>query len=157
MVDIVYSTETWETFYPDFLPVWYATHQAETDTVAPTLVDVFDFDATRYALLEEQNALTITTARENEKLIGYVVSIRTTHLHHYKLTTASPSLYYVLSEYRRRCIGSTLFRYTQDVLKAQGVMLFIVGAKTYLPYQVVFEHLGFHAIETVFIKRIDTV
>lgn len=80
------------------------------------------------------------TARDEEKLVGYIVFTVSRNLRHMHLIEATSSGWYVEPEYRAR-IGSEIVKKSSRFLKASGVhkVKFILGGKAAL----LLERLGY--------------
>ena len=100
-----------------------------------------------YQQLEDINALHIVTARGDEKLVGYYVSIITTH-HHYKdALVAENDLHYILPEYRRGWLGYKFLKEVIQFLKRRNVGIIMHSMKVSHSYLPLTERLGFRLME----------
>ncbi len=100
-----------------------------------------------YQRLEDINALHIVTARDDEKLVGYYVSIITTH-HHYKdALVAENDLHYILPEYRKGWLGYKFLKKVTQYLKKRNVSIILHNMKVNHSYLPLTERLGFRLME----------
>ena len=96
-----------------------------------------------YQQLEDIDALHIVTARDNEKLVGYYVSIITTH-HHYKdALIAENDLHYILPEYRKGWLGYKFLKQAIQFLKDRNVDIILHTMKADHSYLPITKRLGF--------------
>lgn len=149
-MDVTYQVEQWDTFYPDFLPLWEHFHFAESR--ADETAQYRAFNAPGYAAMAANDMLHIMTARDVGQLVGYFVSFIVPHMNQADCLYALSPLYFLHPAYRGKGVGGRLVKATEAHLKAHGAMFMIVGAKTYLPYRAVFEHYGYRDVETTLLK-----
>ena len=96
-----------------------------------------------YQRLEDINALHIVTARDAEKLVGYYVSIITTH-HHYKdALIAENDVHYILPRYRKGWLGYKFLKQVIQFLKARNVDIILHTMKADHSYLPITKRLGF--------------
>ncbi len=100
-------------------------------------------DWKRYQQIENMNALHIVTARDNEKLIGYYVSIIATH-HHYKdALIAENDVHYILPKYRKGWLGYKFLKQVIQFLKERNVDIILHSMKADHSYLPITKRLGF--------------
>lgn len=108
-----------------------------------------------YVVAEERGALCICTARDDEKLIGYVVYLVGPADHYSTTVFAESDIYWIAPEHRNLTIGSQLFGFTEERLKLRGVVVMHTRFKLEHPAAgALLEHLGHRKIETVVEKVI---
>ena len=100
-----------------------------------------------YQQLADNNILHIVTARDDEKLVGYYVSIIYTHPHHKGVLTAENDLHYILPEYRKGWLGYKFLKQVVQFLKKRNVKMIFHSMKTSQAYLPLTERLGFKLIE----------
>lgn len=106
-----------------------------------------DPDWNVYQKLEDNNLLHIVTARDNEKLVGYYVSIIATH-HHYKNSIiAENDIHYVLPEYRKGWLGYKFLKQVIQFLKKRKVDIILHTMKEDHSYLPITKRLGFKLID----------
>lgn len=127
---ISYQLEKWNAFAKDFEHIWLTEHRAEVQGPDSTAI----LNMAMYAAHEEDLNLVVITARDEDKLVGYVVTILVFDLPFLGNQTANVAFYYVLQSYRKQGIGSKLFELAENYLPALGVDGIYVSAKTSLPY-----------------------
>jgi ribosomal protein S18 acetylase RimI-like enzyme len=109
-----------------------------------------------YINLQVQKRLPIITARINGKLVGYIIWIVFSHLHHKTEKQASADTYYVKKEYRSGYnIGKEMFDRSDNVLRDMGCKDILVFSRndfsTILPK--FFRKIGFSDYGGLFFKR----
>jgi len=96
-----------------------------------------------YQRLEDISTLHIVTARDCEKLIGYYVSIITTHHHYMDALIAENDIHYILPEYRKGWLGYKFLKRVIQFLKARNVNIILHTMKADHSYLPITERLGF--------------
>lgn len=127
--------------------------QEHYDEVYP-IRNVFDWnmDWDTYEKLEELAMLKIFTARDSEKLAGYLWVIISPNLHSKGSAIACDDGLFVVKDYRGASVAKDLIRFTEKCLKEDGLKVFhIVGTKE-KPIDVIMMRMGYTAIETKFQK-----
>lgn len=115
---------------------------------------VLDPDYEKYRRMVERDALVIITAREDEKLIGYVVIICDTHLHYKTLKVALEDIHYVDPAYRRHGIFTGMLIEAERVLSERGIKIALFRVKPKSDHGALFEGQGYAPLETVWGKRL---
>lgn len=146
---ITYHTEAWSHFWPDATPLWEQEHRVETHP--PEIVNG-RVNVGTYAALDAFGLLDITTAREDMRLAGYVITMITEGLHWADILTGYMSFYFLTRRLRRQGIGGAMFRHAFATLERRGVQLVISAAKLSLGYAPTLHHLGFVDHEMCMLK-----
>jgi len=109
-----------------------------------------------YRRLEELGILHIITARERDKLAGYIFHMVHPHLHYVGSLTAFTDLLYLRKEYTRGMTAASryrdLIRASEKMLRDLGVQRVYLMTKTHLDLTALFENMGFKLIEKNFSK-----
>lgn len=114
-----------------------------------------DADYERYIGLENLGVLHCMTARDGDKLVGYLFNMVVYHLHHKGVKTAAADLVYVLPEYRKNTgIGLALVKAAIQEMKSLGVEKIYMAAKKNTSFSSMLVRLGFRHIEDNFSMRI---
>lgn len=124
------------------------------NTVAKQDIPPYDFEWGQYLTLQNNSMLTVTVARDYDKLIGFTLYVRTYQPHHKTLYIAECDTIAVDMHYRGRGVGRGLYQFTEGVLKAQGVRQIINRYRECYDTKPMFESLGFKAIERVYMKEV---
>lgn len=146
-----YAVEKWRDIKAEMLPL-LVEHWRE---IALNHADVpLDIDEPRYDALCASGALHIVTVRRGGALIGYHVAIVSGHLHYKSTLHGITDVYYIVKALRHGVTGLRMFQRVERELKAMGVRKLFTGTKLHLDQGRLFEHLGYHAVETLYAKII---
>ena len=109
-----------------------------------------------YMRLEALNVLHIVTARDKGRLVGYVFSLVTPHLHYKRSLTAYTDLMYLRHEYTRGMATAARYRdlllFSEKMLRDMGVQKRYLMTKVYHDLTPLFERLGYKLIEKICAK-----
>jgi GNAT superfamily N-acetyltransferase len=108
----------------------------------------------RYAELEQLGALSVVTARENGRLVGYSCMLLAPGLHYQSCYEARMDIFWLAPEVRGRMGGLRLFRAVEQELKRRGVQRVYVGSKLHRDVGRLFMALHYRPIETWYSKMI---
>ena len=111
-----------------------------------------DYD--KYQTLCDSDLLHIVTARDEDVLVGYFISILVPHLHYKDHMYALNDIVFIAAEYRNAKFGLSLFKYAEEALKDKGVSVMIIHMKTSLPFDSLCEGLGYDYAERSYSKFI---
>lgn len=111
-----------------------------------------DPDWGRYESLERGGALSIVTARNNGKLVGYSVMVVQPGLHYRSCLEARMDIFWLAPELRGRMGGVRLFKAVEAELKRRGVKRIYAGSKLHKDSSRLFVALGYKPIEQWFSK-----
>ena len=106
-----------------------------------------DLDIDQFRLLEESGILRMITARNEGKLIGYVVWLIFPHLHFKGVSHAMADLYHVAKSERGKGTGRAMFEYAINYCKGSGVRRILMGEKIAHPHSKLLESFGFEMTE----------
>jgi len=110
-------------------------------------------DWLRYKEMYDQGIAHVVTARtETNKLVGYAVLLITHNAHHKQVKLAEGDGYFLQHEYRRGSAGRRLLQAVEDMAKRLGATQFYQKVKLYKDVGVLFERMGYKAIERVYVK-----
>jgi len=107
-----------------------------------------------YQQLEDMNTLHIVTARDDDKLIGYYVSIIYTHQHYMGTVVAENDLHYLLPEYRKGWLGYKFLKQVIQFLKERNVDVITHSMTVRHSYLPIVERLGFRLVEYKLIMEV---
>ena len=111
-------------------------------------------DYEKYLLLEELGALHTVTAREDDKLVGYYISVISPHLHYKEITHAVNDMLYLIKDYRKGRNALNMFKYAEEDLKNKGVSIITIGMRVDKPFDSLCKALGYTNEERVYSKYI---
>jgi hypothetical protein len=140
---------------------WKAIDQ-EIETISPLhwkelaldqLLFTPDLDHERYLKMDELGMMHVVTARDDHKLVGYIICFVMPHFH-YKSSglTALADMYYLLHEYRKGGLGARMFMEMERGLKARNVIRAHMSCKVHDDHQVLFEKMGWTFTDKTFSK-----
>jgi Acetyltransferase (GNAT) family len=111
-------------------------------------------DIEKMKILESLGMFTVITARDEGKLVGYLLAVVSTHLHY---RTSPPMFivdaYYISLEYRNGT-GAKLFRFAEVIAKQLGTIKIYLSCKVHKDHSKFFKVLGYKLSDYAFIKRI---
>ena len=150
MPDITYQKEPWRLVEDEIIPL-AKEHFVECD---PTHgMAKFEFDRDGMLVLESNNMLHVTTARDGTRLVGYIVNLVMPRHLMFNKPFASHLGWYVLPGYRRKMVGMRLLEQAERLL--QGVVELTLGMHTHTTdASKMFLRLGWEKSETNYMKWI---
>jgi hypothetical protein len=148
---IHYQVERWNDIQPELEPfaVLHWQEIALDHNVVP-----LDMDWDKYKDLDDKEVLHVVTARNEEGIVGYHISIICGHLHYKSTLHALVDLYYLAPLFRTGRTGLKLFQFTENSLKALGVKKIVTGTKVHFNHGRLFEHMGYTNTEVIYTKLI---
>lgn len=117
-------------------------------------VMVFKPDIERFQDIENTGLLLSIAAFDEDKMVGYSVTILHTHLHYADLKCAYNDMLYVHPEYRKGRVGLQLIRETQRLCKARGVQFMTWHAKEDTPLATLLPKLGCKVQDIIFSEEL---
>ena len=106
-----------------------------------------------YSVIADAGILKTITARDGDKLVGYILMLIHKHFHH-KEKFAINDIFYIKPEYRKGFTGINLFKFTESIMKKEGVRIMMLSCKTHLDKGTIFKRLGFKPTEISYSKLI---
>lgn len=110
-------------------------------------------DWDQYFTLEDAGALKFFTAREGEKLIGYIVVIVVAPLTTKGSLVAMLDSVYVAKPYRGKT-GRKLFAFVESCMKDDGIYRVMASSSAKRPIGAFLERMGYCEVETKFEKAL---
>lgn len=107
-----------------------------------------------YESLENLELMYTVTARDEDKLIGYINVLLSPQLHYKSWVTAQEDIVYLLPEYRKGFIFQRMLRYAEGIAKSRGAVIFYAHMKSDHDYSVVLKRAGYTEIEKKFEKQL---
>jgi hypothetical protein len=126
-------------------------HYDEIETLKDFPLDP-DYDT--FEAIYRAGKMVYITAKDEGKLVGYMVFFITPHMHSKNCLTAHEDIYFLMPEYRKGRNGIKMFKLAEDYLKSIGVDLIISATKIKFDYSSLFKYLGYKPIDKVFTKVI---
>jgi hypothetical protein len=154
-VEILYSKERFVDLAPELPEIFYK-HWQEIALNKDTIP--LDPAWSEYMRLEALGVLHIVTARDGGRLVGYIFSLVTPHLHYKKSLTAYTDLMYFRREYTRGMATFSRYRdlllFSEKMLRDMGVQKRYLMTKVYHDLTPLFERLGYKLIEKICVKML---
>lgn len=113
-----------------------------------------DPDWQRYRRIDAEGLLSVTTAREEGKLVGYQVYIVTPHLHYKSSLTALSDVLYLAPEHRQGTTGIRLMKAAEEALVKRGVQKVVQNVKLKNDWGLILERMGYSPIERIYAKML---
>jgi hypothetical protein len=110
----------------------------------------FDPDWERYAAMAELGIIHIVTARDDERLIGYFVSLVSPGMHYKQTLYALNDVLWLHPDYRGGTTAYKMFQYAFVQLKALGVDCISIHMKTDAPFEKLCQKLGMQKQEYLY-------
>jgi hypothetical protein len=107
-----------------------------------------------YMEMEGVGVLHVVTARDEGRLVGYVIAMVLPNLHYSDCMMAVEDVYYLLPEYRRGRTGIKLFQAFEARMKEVGANRIVITTKVHLDHTRLLEYLGYRFFEKGFTKVI---
>ncbi len=113
-------------------------------------------DYTTYFTLEKAGVLHVVSVRDDDKLVGYHMSLIHPHMHYKESLTAFTDIFFIQKDYRKGRVGINLFKFMENSLRAKGVQKIYMGTKLKLDIGPVLDKLGYTAVERIYTKLLRT-
>lgn len=119
-----------------------------------TAKEVFDLqmDWDLYIKLENSGLLKVFTARDDNKLVGYLCVVISPNLHSKGTLTASEDGLFVDKPYRGGSVATGLVEFAEKCLKDDGLKILIFTGSVDKPIDGLMDHLDYSPIETRYKK-----
>ncbi|MDE2098056.1 MAG: GNAT family N-acetyltransferase [Patescibacteria group bacterium] len=149
---IAFKQETYDEIIGDGLPLLKA-HAAEVAHY-PDLMTL-DIDDVLYRAMEAKGRLFIASARDDRKLVGYISIFVAHHPHYRGVLHAAEDVHFVHPDHRDPHTAIGLLRFAEKAMRDRGVHVITLRTKVKHDHGRIFERMGFEAMDTVWIKRLD--
>lgn len=143
MPEITFQEETMSDITAELIPLFHE-HHNETGAFGGMKLRL-NVQWRAYQFIEDKGMLHFVTARSDDELIGYYVSILAPHLHFADIFVAENDTLFLRKEYRKGLTGCKLIKYAGDSLrtKCKVVLLNLPVGKEYISLA---KHSGFELI-----------
>jgi DNA-binding Lrp family transcriptional regulator len=108
-----------------------------------------------YETLERAGILRIYTARLDGDLIGYAVYALGYNMHYGSSLEATEDVLFLVPEQRKGRVGLKLIKFTDALLKVEGVQLVKRHVKFAHDHGRILQRMGYEAIDAIYGKRLD--
>lgn len=147
---ITFQVETVDSWWADAPPLIYDHWQElglDTDLKGDIAVD-------KLRVLEASGSWVTITARDEGKLVGYIVAVLHPHLHY---QSSGPmfivDMYYIKPEYRKG-YGAKMLAFMQQTAKAKGAIKIYLSCKVHKDHTKLFTLMGYRLSDYAFTRRI---
>jgi hypothetical protein len=113
---------------------------------------ILDPDWPAYEALERLGRLWVLTARDQGRLVGYIVMLLTNAMHYRTLSMATDDSHFLHPDYRRGLTGYRMLMMTEKAMAARGIRKCVLRTKFLLDHGKLFERLGFVKEDIVYSK-----
>ncbi|HEY2417117.1 MAG TPA: GNAT family N-acetyltransferase, partial [Steroidobacteraceae bacterium] len=143
----------WATYYRDCEPLWpeHYTEIAVDKDRMPMRPDVATYQA-----LDAAGRLQIVVARDDGRMVGYVLSVIRPHLHYADVLCGYEDAYFLTQSRRRGMVGVKLLREAVRYMQSVGVQKAFFMTKVSLNMGPIFERMGFTMTDVVYSKWIGS-
>jgi len=111
-------------------------------------------DIAKMKALEDLGVWRVLTAREDGRLVGYLLAVVSVHLHYMN----SPRMFivdaYYVSPESRKGTGAKLIRFAETFARELGTIKIYLSCKIHRDHSALFLALGYQLSDYAFIKRI---
>lgn len=104
--------------------------------------------------LEDLGLVIAVTARDDTKLVGYVIYLLQPMMHYAHVRLAQEDAHYLMPEYRTGWNAVRMFRFAEGELRAAGAHATVVHTKAAMDRGSLFSYLGYQRHETLYLKRL---
>ena len=132
----------------------YNTMQWEEIKFFPHLEEELDIDIQTIMLASDSGHYVVLTARDNEKLIGYLTVVASHMLHHKEALLATEDAMYVDPDYRKQGIAQELLSRMITICSEAGVKYFSMTVTPTLDYSKLLERNGFTKGEVTYTRKL---
>lgn len=146
---IQYQQEAFEDLWPD-MTFHLQNHWKEVGSFKEHKIDV-DYDL--FVMMQNAGRLLCCSAREDGKLVGYVVDFIQYHVHYKNVKIANNDAYYIVPEYRAKC-GRGLIKFIEKLEKKMEVYSRITRSKSSNNAARFYELMGYDQAEVAWLKRL---
>nr|BAR35097.1 N-acetyltransferase GCN5 [uncultured Mediterranean phage uvMED] len=151
MIKMQYAEESYNKVKDDIKPL-LEKHWEQIAINKETIKLNPDWD--EYQRLYFAGNLKIFTARDNEELVGYFITVVARNLHYKDHLFAQNDVLYVKPDKRAGMTGFKLIKYAEIELKKMGVSVIHINTKVHAPFDSLMERMGYSLIERLYSKYI---
>lgn len=108
-----------------------------------------------YCTLAEQGILHLVTARDDDNLVGYIVSYVMPHMQHSNTMFAIHEAYFLKREYRKGFAGYKLLKFAEKIVKMYNVEVIMLGVKARHDIKPIMDRLGYVLEEKTYMKILE--
>ena len=150
---VTFQVEDFASLYPEAAPL-LEKHWLE---VAP-YKDLcwLNPDVGAYEKAQAASVLWIATARDGQRLVGYLWLVVAPHLHYKHVLQATDDIHFLHPAYRNAGLVLKFFRFAEHEMRKRGVGIMTLRTKAApaLNHGAIFERLGYDKQDIVYTKRL---
>lgn len=105
-------------------------------------VQELDPDWEAYDRIEQAGKLWVMTAREDGRIVGYIIMLLSMDMHYRNLRRATEDVHFMIPEDRKGLIGYKMLSQTVNAMREKGVQTVTFRTKASDSHGVLFERLG---------------
>lgn len=109
----------------------------------------------KYEMLEANGVLRIFTARLDRQLVGYCVFVLAYNIHYGSSLEANEDVLFLVPEQRKGGTGIRLIKFTDELLKAEGVQVVRRHVKLAHNFGAIYERFGYEPVDQIYMRRLD--
>jgi hypothetical protein len=146
---ITYQEEPFEELWPDMQP-HVLNHWKEVGSFKDYKPDL---DYNIFVAMQNSGQLVCCSARDDGKVVGYMIDFVRYHLHYKTVKVAISDLYYIAEPYRAKC-ARKLLKFIESVEQEMGVHTRVTRSKDANNSGKFHELMGYNASEVTWVKRL---
>ena len=140
---MIFSIEKYEDIVPE-ISILYSMAVDEVVGDCPFEADVNHDD---FINMDNMGILRVITARKEDKLIGFHISMITNDMFYRDKKTAYVMHYYLMKEHRGNGKGLRMFEYAENLNKKNSIDRSFMSRKAHINNEKMFDALGYNKIE----------
>lgn len=146
---ITYQEEPFEELWPD-MQQHFLNHWKEVGSFKDYMPDV-DYDT--FVALQNDGQLVCCSARDDGRVVGYMIDFVRYHLHYKTVKVAISDAYYIAEPYRAKC-ARKLLKFIESVEQEMGVHSRVTRSKKANNAGRFLELMGYNEAEVTWIKSL---
>lgn len=146
---IQYASEAFEDLWPEM----FSFAEEHWNEVSSLKEHKYDVDYDLFVMMQNEGRLLCCTARDNGKLVGYVVDFIQYHFHYKTVKIATNDAYYIAPAYRAKCARG-LMRFVEKTEKSMEVYSRVTRSKSVNNAARFHELMGYEQAEVAWLKRL---
>ena len=111
-------------------------------------------DWPRYKILEDHGGFVVYGVRDDNLLVGYACFVISKNFHSKEVTQAYQDSIYVKPTYRKKGVGITLLKYTENQLKKFGVTQIFHMVMDSMDFSKVLKRKGYKTMGRIMVKGV---
>lgn len=150
-MSIIFKEESFFEILEEIKP-FFQTHYEEVSTLKDEGIKL-NPDYALYKELDVAGCLCMITAREENKIVGYTLSVKIPQLHYKNTILSYNDAIYVIPEKRHSTLGYRLIKKTEEIMITKGVDILTLHIKTNHDWSGLAKKMGYKEVEKIYHKR----